>query len=131
MRVAVVPLSIALITLGACGDPKTCAASCDRFYAADQCDAAPAGIAQEEAIAGCTRECNAALQAPASDTDFDATDPWYENDRRFNPNFVAPLDKTHELTNDREAAAWIDCVWYFSDTECNEKLSAQYCAKIF
>ncbi|MGC6494047.1 MAG: hypothetical protein ACON5B_14520 [Myxococcota bacterium] len=105
----------------ACG--PTCAESCRRFYSEDQCDAAPVGKDANEAIAECTKQCQDALQVPGS--------PVSSNDARFNPNLRAPLNQSYELANEEEAAAWMDCVWSFSDEECPVELENQACVPIF
>jgi hypothetical protein len=118
--------ALALLTVlsTACGQP-TCLSTCRRFYAPepDGCGAAPDGLTTEDAIGQCTDICQAAIQIPGEPVD--------PNDRRFNPEVVAPLNETHALANEQEAAAWMDCVWTFDDETCPLKLDAQYCAKIF
>jgi hypothetical protein len=116
-------LLLASTALTACG--PTCQSSCRRFYGSDagECGASPEGLPAEEAIEGCIDICQDALQVTGEPVD--------PNDPRFNPNFIAPLNQQATLSNEQEAAAWMDCVWSFSDDECFEKLDDQYCVKIF
>lgn len=122
MRSALVFLvaSTALLA-SACG--PTCQDSCRRFYDETECDAAPAGLAPEDAIAQCIDICQDALQETGPEVD--------PNDRRFNPELIVPASESPTLADEREAAAWMDCVWSFSDDECPTALEDQYCARIF
>lgn len=113
---------LAMVTFAsACG--PTCQSTCRRFYEDEQCNAGPAGLATEEAIGQCQDICQDALQVAGPDVE--------PGDRRFNPDFVAPLNQSSTLETEREAAAWMDCVWSFSDEECPSRLDDAYCAKIF
>jgi hypothetical protein len=114
-------LAVTLLALEAC--KPTCQSTCRRFYDPTECNATPQGVASEEAIEGCIDVCQDALQITGPEVDPD--------DRRFNPDFIAPLNQTSTLASEREAAAWMDCVWSFSDDECESRLGDQYCVKIF
>lgn len=114
-------LLVAPALLAACG--PTCQSTCRRFYEQEQCDALPEGLPREDAISQCYDICQDALQntGPAIT----------EGDRRFNPELVAPPNVVSTLETEQEVAAWVDCVWSFSDDECHDKLDDQYCVKIF
>jgi hypothetical protein len=121
---AVKLLALGLLTqLGACN--PTCQSSCRRFYAdaPDGCGASPEGLPAADAIESCIDICQDALQITGEPVD--------PNDPRFNPKFVAPLNQQATLSNEQEAAAWMDCVWSFTDEECPTKLDDQFCVKIF
>jgi hypothetical protein len=120
MRVVAAGL-IAAIFLAGC--QPTCSSTCTRFYAETECGAGPEGLPTEDAIQECVAICQEAVTLPGPEV--------VENDRRFNPDFTAPLDQSHTLDDEREASAWMDCVWSFTDEECHDRLDAQYCAKIF
>jgi hypothetical protein len=120
MRALALLTTTALLST-ACG--PTCASSCRRFYDQEACNAGPEGLATEDAIAQCTDICHSALQLTGPEPAAD--------DRRFNPEFIAPATQQTTLANEREAAAWMDCVWSFSDDECGDRLGDRYCALIF
>lgn len=118
----IAPVGVGLM-LSVQGCTPTCSTTCQHYYEADQCDAPPAGLAREDAIAQCTNVCQDALQqtGPAPDP----TDP------RFNPAVISPPTKSPQITNEREAAAWMDCVWSFADDVCPSRLGDQYCVRVF
>ena len=91
-------LAVTLLALEAC--KPTCQSTCRRFYDPTECNATPQGVASEEAIEGCIDVCQDALQITGPEVDPD--------DRRFNPDFIAPLNQTSTLASEREAAAWMD-----------------------
>ncbi len=122
MRPAATLLLVIFAVLASACEP-TCQDTCRRFYEDEQCDAGPDGLDNERAIEQCLDICSDALQVTGPEVDV--------RDRRFNPDFVAPLNQTSTLDSEREAAAWMDCVWSFSDDECPTALDDQYCAKIF
>jgi len=112
---------LATLFASACGG-ETCQSSCLRFYEEEQCDAPPAGLSRSDAIDQCIDICQDALQVPGEPVG---------DDRRFDPARTAGNTEDHVLDNEQEAAAWIDCVWSFTDDECPERLDDQYCIKIF
>ncbi|HMV66255.1 MAG TPA: hypothetical protein PKA64_05355 [Myxococcota bacterium] len=116
-------LLVVASSLAACN--PTCQSSCRRFYAdaPDGCGAGPEGKPAAEAIDSCINICQDAMQITGEPVD--------PEDPRFNPLYVAPLNQQATLSNEQEAAAWMDCVWSFSDDECTSKLDDQYCVKIF
>ena len=120
--VAVIGLATCLLST-AC--KPTCQDTCRHFYAdaPDGCGASPSGIPADEAISSCTEVCQNALQIPG--------EPVNPTDRRFDPERQALLSESNTLANEQEAAAWMDCVWTFSDEECPTRLDQQYCVKIF
>lgn len=113
-------LLLAAVLTTACG--PTCQSTCTRFYAETECNAPPRGISADEAIPSCITICQDALQIAGPEPS--------PTDRRFDPTLTAPLNESPTLENEREAAAWMDCVWTFTDDEC-ALLDQQYCAKIF
>lgn len=106
--------------LAGCG--PTCQDSCRRMYAEDQCDAGTAGLSTETVIGECTRVCQSALQVPGPDVD--------AADRRFNPEVLVPAGSAPTLENERQAAAWMDCVWFYDDDECQTRLPDGYCLRV-
>lgn len=119
------PRSIALLLTVAAATQAcqpTCQSTCRHFYDPIECDASPAGLSAEEAIESCIDVCQSALQIAGTVE---------EDDRRFDPDFIAPLNQSSTLANEAEAAAWMDCVWSFSDDQCDSRLQDQYCVKIF
>lgn len=112
--------------LAACG--PTCAQTCERYLAETECDAAPDAISVEEALAGCNAQCNRAMATPGPRP--------ADGDPRFNPGVAGTFtgDPSNALRNDQEAAAWMDCVWSFTDlAECRRELSSdvQACVPVF
>lgn len=118
--VAVCPLA------GGCG--HTCEDTCNRFYAEDECDGRGPGFVTEiEAIQSCQQACSEALKTPGPAPS--------ESDPAFNPAlpYASSLSSVNVLTNEQEAAAWIDCVWFFEDTPtCKLELggSPPKCARV-
>ncbi len=124
MRLAVAALLLSPLMLSACG--PTCAETCRRYIAEDECDAGPSGKPIEEAIEGCVQQCNRAILTPGPAPT--------ATDGRFNPNVATPTNIPGEdvLRNDLEAAAWMDCVYSFADlAECRVELGKQACAPVF
>jgi hypothetical protein len=62
----------------------------------------------------CMDECELAMKTPGEVGD-------------YRPNEYTPSDVNVELTNDRQAAVWMDCV----DSHACEKLAAGYCAPVW
>ncbi|MCB9666436.1 MAG: hypothetical protein H6732_20160 [Alphaproteobacteria bacterium] len=125
MRFAVSLALLSGVTLlsAACG--PTCAQTCSRFYAEDQCDARPAGLSVQEAVNGCVEECSEALRTPGPDVNV--------RDPKWNPEvpYAGSASSAAILTSAREAAAWMDCVWTFQELgECREQLSLPMCARV-
>lgn len=120
MRMVIASLA-ATILLAGC--QPTCQSTCVHFYSDEECGAGPEGKPTEDAIQECIAVCQDALNVPGEEVD--------PRDRRYNPEFTAPLEQSHTLSNEKEAAAWMDCVWSFPDDECHDRLDAQYCVKIF
>jgi hypothetical protein len=125
MRVAVTSCLLAAFSMFAMGCNPTCPDTCRRFYDETQCNAAPDGFSADDAIATCTKICQDALQVTGPDVDIDSS-----KGRAFDPSRIAPLNESITLENERDAAAWMDCVASFSDDECS-LLDQQYCVKIF
>lgn len=114
-------ISVAGLLLSACG--PTCQSSCRRMYAEAECDgAAGQAFPAEDFIEGCIEQCDQALGVPGtvrSDTRF------------FDPDNVSPANQDFCLQNEAEAATWMDCVWSFSDEECDAMLQQPRCAWVF
>lgn len=123
MRTALALVLIPVL-LAACS--PTCAETCQEYIAEERCDAGPAGIPLEDAIAGCVSQCSRAMATPGPAP--------LATDGRFNPDVFTPTNRPGEdvLKNDQEAAAWMDCVFSFESTdECREELGRQACAPVF
>lgn len=126
MRSNLLPLLLAVpALLAGCG--PTCAQTCERYLAEAECDGAPDAISVEQALQGCNAQCNRAMATPGP-----APAP---DDGRFNPANPGSsgLDPSDVLRNDQEAAAWMDCVWSFTDLEeCRRELGErQSCVAVF
>lgn len=122
MRATLTACLLATLTVLATACGPTCQSTCSRFYDETECAAGPEGIPTEDAIVQCINICQDALQVTGPEVS--------PSDRRFNPELTSPLNTSPTLENEREASAWMDCVWTFSDDECY-LLDQQYCAKIF
>lgn len=104
MRSALLTL-IALITAGlASGCSKNCQNTCTRIYAESECHVVIPGITAENMQRECESACENAL------TKAGEMGP-------YNPYNKPNPENPPELTNERQAAAWMDCVW---DVECPE-----------
>ncbi len=112
------------LALGATACTPTCQSTCSRYYSVEECDAKPAGIGEADALKACTQVCEAAIVQPGPAPAV--------NDTRFSGTAPAPPTKSPQITNELEAAAWMDCVWSFETREeCNESLDKQYCVQLF
>jgi hypothetical protein len=118
MRTVLLLVATSALVVGC--DMPTCQNTCRRFYAEDECNAPPAGRSRDEVITECIDACNEALEVPGP-----APDP---HDARFDPNKIPPPQKP-VLNNEKEVGAWMDCVWSFSDEECDEALQ-KHCARV-
>lgn len=94
-----ISVTLGLALTSGCG--PNCTQSCRYVFAEDECNLQQPGITQEDLIKNCITECEDALTLTGELGGYD-------------PN--TPLSgKTHELANDKQAAAWMDCV---SQTSC-------------
>ena len=100
-----------LTLLNACG--PNCTQSCRYVFSEDECGLKQPGITADELISNCIKECNSAL---AQTGEMDGYDP------------NKPLSgKTMVLSNDKQAAAWMDCV---SETSCQRFCDGEDCDPI-
>ena len=124
MRLSRLLPALATVAFAATACGPTCAETCRRYHAEDQCDAAPQGLSAEEAIGQCVQICEAALVQTGPEPS--ARDP------RFDPENISSATRSPQIENEREAAAWMDCVATFTDLqECRERLDDQYCVPVF
>lgn len=106
----------------AAGCGPTCQSTCRRMYGTNQCQVVLPFAPNADPVNDCTRICQGAMEVPG--------DPVERNDARFNPLTQYNGSNT-SLANEREAVAWMECVWSFDDAECDVRLQAQYCALIY
>ena len=92
---------VGLCGLSACGD-RNCQDSCRYVYDPNECGVQIEGIGWEEMIDRCSERCEAALLRPGEMGSYD-------------PTQIYPASDPPELETDKQAAAWMDCVW---DNEC-------------
>ncbi|MEN0062079.1 MAG: hypothetical protein AAGA48_07980 [Myxococcota bacterium] len=105
---AMVALCVAPLALTTgCG--TNCNESCIRVYDANECDVQSPGVPTSETIDRCTNQCRSALSqvGPVGD---------------YSPFAVGGASQ-QRITNERQAAAWMDCV---SSRSC-EQLNAGQC----
>lgn len=82
--------------LAGCG--PDCQSTCNRIYQPSECGIAKPGRTSNELTRSCISECNSALQSPGTLGDYDPT-------RRRSSSAAIILE------NEKQAAAWMDCVW--------------------
>lgn len=99
-RVWVVVMAAAAGFLGGCD--KSCQDSCDKIYG--ECQVAISGVPTSISLRDCVTTCETALGNAGVMGDYD---PWKRNN---------PLDP-NEITNERQAAAWMECV---AETSCED-----------
>ncbi|MCB9680168.1 MAG: hypothetical protein H6733_01750 [Alphaproteobacteria bacterium] len=120
MRLPIVGLLVTTAAVFVAGCEPTCQGTCRRFYDEDQCAGPTGGLERDAQIDACIVECSTALKTPG-----EAPLP---TDGRFNPDIPAQPIKP-ALTNEQEAAAWMDCVWSFEDLEtCRDGIDRGACA---
>ena len=105
---SIIPLSQLL----ACG--PDCQSTCNRLYQKDQCSLPTTGSSVDEKVKYCLSECNSALETPGTQGE-------------YNPNNETSSSERPELTNDQQAAAWMDCI---DNTAC-QNLESNFCAPIW
>lgn len=116
--VALVALGVSLVGLVACG--PNCQNTCDQVYNA--CSIDKPGQTKSELLGSCNDECNSALQ---NSGDLGEYDPFA---RRSSSQSIT-------LENEAQAAAWMDCVWFYAPDATPEQCadldpSAGFCAPI-
>ena len=107
--------ALALAATGLSGCGPNCQSTCTTLYAESECNLQSPGQSREDLLRTCEQECEAALTKSGD------IRPEYK------PNEDTPSDKSVELTSDKEAALWMDCV---AETAC-ELLDEGYCAPIW
>ena len=117
MRVAAL---LSLVGLFATGCGPNCQSTCTHVFDRSECGIARPGIEPREQITNCVSACEYALSQPGEQGSYDP-------DR---PNTSSGV----ELENERQAAAWMDCVWAtapegsLSGSEECRALDEGYCA---
>lgn len=109
----VVALSLLASLLAACGEPRDCLNTCDKLFGtqAEQCNIQVPGRTQDEMMGSCMEQCNYAIARSGELGD-------------YNPNERSGGNEDVTITNDQQAAAWMDCI---AETACQD-LQANYCA---
>jgi hypothetical protein len=115
-RIMLIALALAPLAAG-CGND--CQSTCQRIYGdKPNCQINSAGTSPDERevlVTQCEDHCKQALEKPG---------PVRSS---FKPNERTPKKSSVELTTDKEAALWMDCV---EATAC-DLLEDGYCAPIF
>jgi hypothetical protein len=107
-------LALLFAALGGCKGPN-CQDACLKLYGESECNIQRVGDeSRDERISDCLTECEAALLKPG------------EIREEFNPEEYTPSDEPVEITNDQEAALWMECV---EKTAC-ELIDNGYCAPL-
>ena len=115
---ALLGLGISLIGLVACG--PNCQNTCDQVYNA--CSIDKPGQTKSELLRDCNNECNSALQNSGEMGEYD-------------PFARRSSSQSITLENETQAAAWMDCVWFYapdaSPDQCADlDPSSGFCAPI-
>lgn len=87
--------------LSGCG--PSCGDTCFRMFDESACNVQPGGLTAAELIERCRQECNDALTEVGGMNGYDPT---------------ARQVAAFELSNETQAAAWMECVWSFDDQSC-------------
>ena len=112
MRSIVSVLVLATAALAGCG--PTCQSTCRRVYSPSECGIVTPGVDDwTEMYGDCVNSCEDALSQTGVLGDYDP------DERITNGTSVT-------LQNERQAAAWMDCV---AETDC-ERLNDGYCEPI-
>ncbi|MCO4747904.1 MAG: hypothetical protein KC912_24135 [Proteobacteria bacterium] len=115
MRLALLVLPLAGLLAAGCG--PTCPTTCAKIYgqAADgNCNTAIPGQTNEASFDACVDMCEDALAIPG---DLGG----------YNPNERVLSGELPELENEKQAAAWMDCI----DGASCQTLNDGYCAPLF
>lgn len=108
MRV-VIALFAAGTLLQGCG--PTCQSTCQRLYAPNECNVPIPGVPDwTDSYKDCVDMCKPALGIPGELGDYD-------------PDEQRSGSATVSIDNERQAAAWMDCV---AETDC-ERINEGYC----
>ena len=111
MMLQVIALSCCFFASG-CG--PDCQSTCNKLYTPNQCGIERPGQSTDEQIDRCLDECESALEQPGEVGEYD-------------PNVKRPPSETPELSNDKQAALWMECI---QETAC-ENLEKNYCAPVW
>ena len=103
-------MSFGVATLGLSGCGPNCQSTCTKLYNEGECSIRVPGMEQEELYGRCVDECDFALRFPGN------LDGYNPDDRHA---------ESVDLKNEKQAAAWMDCV---EQTAC-EKLDEGYCGE--
>lgn len=104
-----VSLLVSAVVLQGCG--PNCQSTCRRIYAPDECDVQIPGVPDwTEMYDDCVNDCELALGQPGEMGDYD-------------PDERPTGGESVVLENERQAAAWMDCV---EQTSC-ERINDGYC----
>lgn len=88
---------VGLVGLFTSGCGPNCQSSCAHVFDKAECGIARPGVEASEQVRDCTTACEYALTQPGEIGDYDPD----------TPNFSSGVS----LDNERQAAAWMDCVW--------------------
>ena len=114
MKIRPIPLLLLPVVAFAAGCGPNCQNTCNRIYQPNECNIERAGRTADQLIDTCLGECEGALAKPGAIGTYDP-----QNSRGSADDF--------EITNDRQAAAWMDCV---AATSC-ENLQKNFCPPIW
>ena len=109
-------LRVTLAALGAAflvGCGPNCQSTCERIYDPGECGIGVPGEAWQRSVARCVSNCDYALDHPGEVGD-------------YNPFEANTSGASIELTNEKQAAMWMDCV---DQTAC-EDMRHGICAPI-
>jgi hypothetical protein len=98
--------------LAGCG--PSCQEACNRIHSPSECAYQVPGESPDTMYRICVDDCELALKTPGELGGYD-------------PEIRNTSDEAPELTNDKQAAVWMDCV---VETAC-EDLADGYCAPLF
>jgi hypothetical protein len=114
MKIRPIPLMLPFVVAFAAGCGPNCQNACNKIYQPSECNIERAGRTPDQLINRCLDECEGALDNPG---ELGSYDP--QNSRGSADEF--------DLTTDRQAAAWMDCV----DATACENLQKNFCPPIW
>ena len=114
MKIRPIPLLLLPVVAFAAGCGPNCQNTCNKIYQPTECNIERAGRTPDQLINTCLDECEGALSNPG---ELGSYDP--QNSRGSADDF--------EITTDRQAAAWMDCI---AATSC-ENLQKNFCPPIW
>ena len=98
-----------------------CSGTCEAIYGDSGCALERTGKSQEELLAFCEEQCNAAKSVEVDTGGMGDYDPW---------EYYPQDEELPVLENSAQADAWAECVDYYSSLGC-EYLDAGYCEPIW